>query len=639
MTKPFASLDSSLDLSGADPLQINHRILVIDDNPTIHEDFRKILSPADFGETDLNMIESAVFGLEQTARQMPEFQLAFAAQGEGGVRLLEMGQQQSRPFALALVDVRMPPGMDGIETIKSLWKIQPDLQVAICTAYADYSWDDIVDHLGLSHRLVILKKPFDPIEVIQIANALTCKWSYEREVSLRQLGMQTKLWDNTKRIEEACSRLRQEHNDRLRLEESLRQMQKMDSLGGLAAGIAHDFNNVLTVIQSHLSMNLMKGDQPPGIAESMGEVLMAARRAADLTRQLLVFSSRDYQAPRALNLKDALDAEVSMLQRTLGNHVSIDLSHAADLPDVLADQGSLGQIVVNLAINARDAMKKGGQISISTRRLNIASLDQAHDLHPEARIGDFAVIGISDCGAGIPSDLLNQIFDPFFTTKEPGRGTGMGLAMVRGLARHQGGWVSVSSVVGVGTDFQVFLPLVGTEVPVNAALTHGKDFDGLMHDVSPCTLLVVDDDQAVLHVINYVLANQGHTVISARDAHEAWNQWRSHRHTINLVITDINLPGDASGFDLGRAILGDDPTLPVIFTSGYCPDILGQTSSLQLGINYLPKPFDVLDLLNAVGHALTSSISKTGAKSARNSPGHMELGQFPQSAVALTAGF
>lgn len=610
MNSTYRISDPASDLVAQDPLHVNHRILIVDDNTTIHEDFRKILSPTDFGEADLNMIESAVFGDTQTSRAMPEFELAFAAQGDGAVKLAEMGLQQGRPFALALVDVRMPPGMDGISTIKSLWKIQPDLQVAICTAYADYTWDDIVDHLGISHRLVILKKPFDPIEVIQIANALTCKWAYERESALRQLGMQTRLWDNAKRMEDTYARLRQEHEDRMRLEEDMRKMQKMDALGGLAAGIAHDFNNVLTVIQGHLSMNLMNGDQPPGIAESMGEVLLAARRAADLTKQLLNFTSRDYKAPRPTSLAEELQSEVELLKRTLGNHITLDIKIDEDLPEVMADAGSLGQIVVNLAVNARDAMPKGGQLSITTRRVTVTDLQDARELHPDARPGEFVVVTISDSGCGIPSEVIGQIFDPFYTTKEPGKGTGMGLAMVRGLTRHMGGWVAVSSVVGVGTDFHLYLPVVGESSMLETPLAATKDFDGLLHDVSPCTLLIVDDDTSVCHVMNYVLENQGHTVYQAKDAHEAWQLWRAHRHTINLVITDINLPGDASGFDLGRAILGDDATLPIIFTSGYCPDILGQTTNLQLGINYLPKPFDVLDLLNAVGHALTKGLPK-----------------------------
>lgn len=616
MNPYLPAADPAADLVARDPLRNNHRILIVDDNTTIHEDFRKILSPTDYGEADLNMIESAVFGEQQAAKSMPEFELAFAAQGDGAVRLVEMGLQQSRPFALALVDVRMPPGMDGVATIKNLWRIQPDLQVAICTAYADYSWDDIVDHLGISHRLVILKKPFDPIEVIQIANALTSKWAFERESSLRQLGMQTKLWDNAKRMEDTYARLRQEHDDRLRLEEDLRRMQKMDSLGGLAAGIAHDFNNVLTVIQGHLSMNLMTGDQPPNLAESMGEVLLAARRAADLTKQLLNFTSREYKSPRPISLQREVEVEVEMLKRTLGNQVVVETTFAADMPEVMADPGSLGQIVVNLAVNARDAMPKGGLLSLTTRQVSIGTAEEAANLHPEARPGQFAVLSISDSGCGMPADVIKQVFDPFFTTKESGKGTGMGLAMVRGLARHMGGWVTVSSVLEVGTDFQIFLPLVGqtADMPINSG--SNKDFDGLTHEVAPCTILVVDDDSSVRHVMNYVLENQGHTVYQAKDAHEAWSHWRSHRHSINLMITDINLPGDATGFDLGRAILADDAGLPIIFTSGYCPDILGQTTSLQLGINYLPKPFDVLDLLNAVGQALTKGIP-SGLKAPR----------------------
>jgi two-component system NtrC family sensor kinase len=610
MNMPRPPSDPSDDLVSQDSLHVNHRILIVDDNTTIHEDFRKILSPTDYGESDLNMIESAVFGDAQTSRSMPEFELAFAAQGDGAVKLVEMGLQQGRPFALALVDVRMPPGMDGIATIKNLWRIQPDLQVAVCTAYADYSWDDIVDHLGISHRLMILKKPFDPIEVIQIANGLTSKWGFERESALRQLGLQTKLWDSTKRNDDIYSRLRQEHDDRVRLEDDMRKMQKMDALGGLAAGIAHDFNNVLTVIQGHLSMNLMNGDQPPGISESMGEVLLAARRAADLTKQLLNFTSRDYKAPRPVDLAKEIEAEVELLKRTLGNQVELEVTHAENLPEVMADPGSLGQIVVNLAVNARDAMPKGGRLTIITRQVHLATEQEACEVHAEAQTGHFAVLTVSDNGSGMPAEIVKQIFDPFYTTKEPGKGTGMGLAMVRGLARHMGGWVTVNSVVGVGTDFSIYLPLAGGAEQLGAPSIFNMDFDGLMHDVSPCTLLIVDDDSSVRHVMNYVLESQGHTVLAAKDAHEAWQMWRAHRHTINLVISDINLPGDASGFDLGRAILGDDATLPIIFTSGYCPDILGQTTSLKLGINYLPKPFDVLDLLNAVGQALTTGISR-----------------------------
>jgi two-component system NtrC family sensor kinase len=617
---PDPALDPAMDLIARDPLHANHRILIVDDNTTIHEDFRKILSPTDFGESDLNMVESAVFGEAQTSHSMPAFELAFAAQGDGAVRLVEMGLQQGRPFALALVDVRMPPGMDGIATIKNLWRLQPDLQVAICTAYADYSWDDIVDHLGISHRLLILKKPFDPIEVIQIANGLTAKWGFEREAALRQLGLQTKLWDSTKRHDDIYARLRQEHSDRLRLEEDMRKMQKMDALGGLAAGIAHDFNNVLTVIQGHLSMNLMTGDQPPGISESMGEVLLAARRAADLTKQLLNFTSRDYKPARPIILAQELEGEVELLKRTLGNQVELEVNHAVDLPEVMADPGSLGQIVVNLAVNARDAMPKGGKVTISSDRVYFATLEAAREGHPDAREGHYAQLTISDNGSGMPADVLKQIFDPFYTTKEPGKGTGMGLAMVRGLTRHMGGWVTVNSVVGVGTDFHLYLPLAIEGIVPEVPPRSGADFDGLLHNVPPCTLLIVDDDSSVRHVMDYVLANQGHTILAAKDAHEAWSMWRAHKSSINLVITDINLPGDASGFDLGRAMLGDDASLPIIFTSGYCPDILGQTTSLELGINYLPKPFDVLDLLNAVGQALTSNLGHSPAARKMTSP-------------------
>lgn len=597
-----------------DPLRVNQRILVVDDNSAIHEDFRKILSPTDCGEADLDMAEAAVFGHEPKAEPIFDFQLAFAAQGEGAVKLAEMALQQGRPFALALVDVRMPPGMDGVETIKALWKLQPDMQVAICTAYADYSWDDIAHHLGVSHRLMILKKPFDPIEVIQIANALTSKWAYEREAALRQLGLQTRLWEHTRRIEDACSRLNKEHQERLKLMDDMRRMQKMDALGALAAGIAHDFNNVLTVIQGHLSMNLMSTEQPQGVADSMEEVLMAARHAADLTDRLLKFSRREFGKPVPLQLQQTLEDETTLIKRSLGAQTTLELNHAPDLPDVVADPGSLGQVIVNLALNAKDAMPHGGRLVISSRFQRFPTQEDAQTVHPDARAGEFAVISVNDTGCGMPPEVLDRIFDPFFTTKGAGRGAGMGLFVVRGLVRHMGGWVTVSSVPGVGTDFRIYLPVIGSELPVEETGPDRKDFDGLSQGVSPCNILVVDDDSSVCHVVSSVLRGQGHTVYLARDADEAWKCWTAHRQSIHLVIADVNLPGKSSGFDLGRAILADDASVPFIFTSGSCPDIVGQTGKLQLGINYLPKPFDVLDLLNAVGHALADSPSSRPSK-------------------------
>ncbi|HCN77238.1 MAG TPA: hypothetical protein DIT13_08610 [Verrucomicrobiales bacterium] len=600
---------SAVDFAEKDPLRVNQRILIVDDNSAIHEDFRKILSPADYGEADLDLAESAVFGHEIKGDTVFDFQLAFAAQGEGAVKLAEMALQQGRPFALALVDVRMPPGMDGVETIKALWKIQPDMQIAICTAYADYSWDDIARHLGVTHRLMILKKPFDPIEVIQIANALTTKWAYERESALRQLGLQTRLWEHTRRIEDACSRLNKEHQERLRLVEDMRRMQKMDSLGALAAGIAHDFNNVLTVIQSQLSMSLMSAEQPQGIAESMEEVLLAARHAADLTDRLLKFSRREFMPPVPLQLDQAIENETALLKRSLGPQITLEISHAPDLPDVVADPGSLGQIIINLALNARDAMPQGGRVAISSRFMRVENPEDAKSLHAEARAGEFAVISVSDTGTGMPPEVLDRIFDPFFTTKGAGRGSGMGLFVVRGLVRHMGGWVTVSSVPGVGTDFQIYLPVIGSELPADDSEKPGRDFDGLSMGVPPCTILIVDDDSSVRHVVSSVLRAQGHSVLTAKDADEAWKCWASHRQGIHLVIADINLPGKSNGFDLGRAVLAEDSSVPFIFTSGSCPDIVGQTGKLQLGINYLPKPFDVLDLLNAVGHALADTPS------------------------------
>jgi two-component system NtrC family sensor kinase len=366
----------------------NHRILVVDDNPTIHEDFRKVLSPTDAYEAALASAEALLFGKERVRSSgLPPFELTFASQGEEAARLVQQALRDDRPFALAFVDMRMPPGWDGIQTIEALWKVQPELQVVICTAYAEYSWEDIAARLGVSHRLVILKKPFDPIELMQLAHAMTAKWAFERDMVLREFELMGHVQERTRRIDEVHQSLASEQAQRQRLEAGIVEIQKMEAVGGLAAGMAHDFNNILTVIQGHLSVALLEAGLQPNVAQSLEEVMGAAKRAAELTRQLLAFSKRELLQPRPLRIEEAVDAEIRMLRRTLGEAISIEVAHQPNLPMAMADPGCLGQIVVNLAINARDAMPRGGRLSVMTRLVRVPDAAAAAEAAPAGEGG------------------------------------------------------------------------------------------------------------------------------------------------------------------------------------------------------------------------------------------------------------
>ena len=576
----------------------NHRLLVVDDNTSIHEDFRRILSPSDAGHSRLERDEAIIFGDSAAKSPKADYQLAFATQGEQAVSLVESAMDQGMPFAAAMVDVRMPPGIDGIQTIKKLWAKQRDLEIVICTAYSEYSWEEIIEELGPTHRAVILKKPFDPIEVLQLAQALTTKWGAGRDAAFRQLDLQGRLLQGSERLVETCERLRVEQELRQRLEKSVQEIQRTDSLARLAMGIAHDFNNLLTVIQGHLSLAM---DDPNGLNTTDGKlerVLKAARRATDLSRQLVSLSRETDGRVRPVDVAAHIAREMRVLERSLGESYRIDVSLDPSLPTILAEPLALTHLVANLMLNARDCMPNGGPISVSARLVQIPSTDEAAEIHSEARPGSFVRLTVIDAGRGYSKEEVASLFEP---DSDKGR-TRVGLSVVRSLAREWGGWVTVRSVPDVGSEFSVFLPK--THAPNKAPVSAPPPGDEL---VEPSVILVVDDDSAVRELVTFLLKRQGHAVLSAGSADEAWQLWTKDRLRIQLVISDIQLPGTVSGFDLAASIHEEDGTVPFIFMSGCCPDLLTSPQQLTIGVDFVPKPFDVIDLLNAVGARLADS--------------------------------
>jgi PAS domain S-box-containing protein len=368
-----------------------------------------------------------------------------------------------------------------------------------------------------------------------------------------------------------------------RLEEQFRQSQKMEAIGQLAGGIAHDFNNILTVIHGHSSL-LGMSDLDDTAARSTQQITQAAERAAGLTRQLLAFSRRQLIQPRKLDINKTVGNMTDMLGRLLGEDVALQLNYCKSPAIIEADSGMMEQVLLNLAVNARDAMPRGGQLAI---RIVIVGVDEAHvQRQPEARTGSFVCISKSDTGCGIPPENLPRIFEPFFTTKEIGKGTGLGLATVYGIIKQHQGWIEVDSAVGKGTTFRIYLPFVGevqadSEKPTAQISVRGGTE----------TILLVEDERPVRELVARVLQKYGYKIWQAASGHDALGVWQEYKDDISLLLTDLVMPGNMNGHELAEKLWAEQPGLKVIFTSGYSADIVGKNFKLDPELNFLQKPY------------------------------------------------
>jgi two-component system cell cycle sensor histidine kinase/response regulator CckA len=723
----------------------NHRILVVDDNPAIHDDFRKILCHSQNASPALDEAEAALFGQLTFAAHPVSFEIDSAFQGSEGLGKVERALQDGKPYALAFVDVRMPPGWDGVETISRLWKSYPALQVVICTAYSDYSWDEIMRQLGPSDNMIILKKPFDNIEVLQLAHTLTQKWLLSEQKKSQMQALDGIVLARTRDLQEANVKLRheiqvrthaeealrlseerfekafkaspmpmaiqrlederyvdvndaylkmieadrlevighlpaelsshfegevcvkirkelqesksvrnlecsltvksgparqvlvfvelfnlgaephmlvitQDVSERVKLEDQLRQAQKMEAVGQLAAGVAHDFNNILTVIQGHVSLRLATANLDREIAESLKEVATAAERATRLTRQLLAFSRKQVMQRKLLNLNELIGNLSQMLRRMIGEHIDLRCVLDAALPSVYADASNLEQVIMNLAVNARDAMLEAGTLTLSTA---VVEVDEERVRHNrEARRGRFVCLSVADTGCGMDNATLRRIFEPFFTTKSVGKGTGMGLAMVYGILKQHGGWVEVHSQVGHGTTFDVFLPVNGTAThdasvgppskttlaerdgsppeSISALGTHSPKLEASQHR----TILVVEDEPALRFLVETILRKNGFRILVAENGVEALKVWEEQEGKVDLLLTDMIMPEGMSGRKLAERLRQENRHLKVIYSSGYSGELIDKEGLKLDGHNFLSKPYHPKKLLEVVRASL-----------------------------------
>jgi PAS domain S-box-containing protein len=714
------------------PIDTGHnRILIIDDNTEIHTDFRKVLAPAAPATGALDNVMATFFGPKATPASANDFEIDSAYQGKEGLELVQRAIAEGRPYAMAFVDVRMPPGWDGVETITRIWEVDPTIQIVICTAYSDYSWQEIVTQLGKSDRLIILKKPFDGIEVLQLAHSLTEKWlvtiqarhrledlyrlvdertrelqvsntQLKSEMAIRELAQEAlktseerlarafnasplpvailrlhdhgciqfnraflsatgctseelverPLWETGVVLdlrshfatveklkrgqsirEQSCQlalkngeqhpallwvepfelatgphlvAVVQDISEQTKLESHLRQSQKMEAIGHLAAGVAHDLNNLLTVVEGHTSLQLAKAKLDNDVAWSLRQVQGAGERAAALTRQLLAFSRKQVMQKKVVSLSNVVDNVTLMLKRLIPETIALSFDHAPDLPSVYADVCNLEQIVVNLVVNARDAMPGGGSITIRTEPVEISAAEAAR--HADVQPGSFVRLSVTDTGEGISPEIVGKIFEPFFTTKEVGKGTGMGLATVLGIIQQHEGWIDVDTQVGRGTTFRIYLPTTN-----RADIADIAPASPVQHTVTNDMILLVEDDHDVRMLARCVLEDAGYRVLEAENGPTAIATWRAFEGRIDLLLTDMVMPGGLSGTGVAEHFRADRPDGKVLFSSGYNVELFGGDLSVRDDFEYLAKPYLAQQLLDAVARVLSSAKTRERA--------------------------
>jgi PAS domain S-box-containing protein len=395
----------------------------------------------------------------------------------------------------------------------------------------------------------------------------------------------------------------QDITERKQIEEQFRQVQKFDAVGRLAGGIAHDFNNVLTVIIG-LTSDLIEtptGAIPHHVRKDLEEIRLAGERAASLTQQLLAFSRKQIVRPMVLNLNTVVARIEMMLRRLIGEDIELRSMLADDLGRVRADAGQIEQVLVNLAVNARDAMPAGGKLTIETG--NVA-LDREYARgHVSVAPGRYAMIAVSDTGVGIPPEVQARLFEPFFTTKELGRGTGLGLATVYGIVKQSGGNIWVYSEPDKGATFKIYLPLV--DEPVAAAEPPRRAAEAQKGSE---TVLIVEDEEAVRALAGRTLLRDGYTVLEARSSEEALRLAAGHAGPIHLLLTDVVMPG-MSGQLLARRLAGPHPDMKVIYMSGYTDNAIVHHGVLEAGLTLLQKPFTPKAVARLVREVLDTSLT------------------------------
>ena len=485
---------------------------------------------------------------------------------------------------------------EQLEKLAAFAKLNPNAAMELSAegtlTYFNEAATQLAASVGRTHARGLLPPNIDSI-------VRTCLTSQNRLALETQLENRHLAWSfHPVADSQAVHCYLEDITERLSLEAQLRQSQKMESVGQLAAGVAHDFNNMLTIIQGHSGMLLAKAAQKAELLDSAQAIYFAAERAANLTRQLLMFSRKNVMQPKPLDLRDVVSHMGKMLQRLLGETIALEFRPPPELALVHADVGMVEQVIMNLAVNARDAMPKGGTLTISTSPVEV---NEAYvQTHPEAHSGQFVCLRVTDTGCGMDAYTMARVFEPFFTTKEVGKGTGLGLATVYGIMKQHEGWIDVASEAGRGATFSVFFPATTHLVEAKTVDTASDTKIRGGHE----TILIVEDEPVLRDMAHIILQECGYQILEASSGREALGVWESHGSSIDLVLTDMVMPEGVSGMDLAQRLLSSNPRLRIVFASGYSMEDMDTAFVRNGSAVFLQKPYTHVTLAKAVRDCL-----------------------------------
>lgn len=504
--------------------------------------------------------------------------------------MLALEAMLSEPPDLLLLDITMPE-MSGYALCQEMKKNETlrDIPILFISAL-----DETADKIKAFNAggIDYITKPFQAEEVYARVKTHLELRRLQKELQNQNQRLESMVQDRTAELVHANEQLKKEIAERIKLESQLIQSQKMGAIGRLAGGVAHDFNNLLMVIEGCSTFAMQRLDAEDPLYQELTNIKDAGRRAAALTRQLLTFSRRQITQPQCLFINDLVQGMCKMLCRLIGEDVELLTVLAPSLRLIKADPGQIEQIIMNLAVNSRDAMPKGGKITIETANVY---LDESGSFkYAEARPGTHVMIAFSDTGCGIDPAIQTKIFEPFFTTKALGKGTGLGLSTVYGIVSQNEGLITVASELERGTTFRIFFPAIDTS---SASLHAEQPSDEAYRGTE--TILVVEDDRITRGIMTRILKEKNYTVLEASTGTEALHLYTMYEHPIHLILTDVIMPG-LSGRELFEQIRSFNSRARVLFISGYTDEMIATHGVLDQGIALLQKPVSPSDILRKV---------------------------------------
>ncbi len=501
------------------------RVLTIDDLPSVHAAYRQVLEARE--ATELPELEAILKGMETgtSGSVATAFRVDSALSGEDALALTQNALEAGRPYSVVFSDVRMPGGWDGVATVRRLWDTDPNLQVVLCTAYTDYTWEELASALGRRSDFVVLKKPFDPIELRQLAEAMAERRSLREAEAFRVAELEREVERRTASLIQSNEQLRTEIRERERLQDDLFRVQRLEALGRLTAAMAHEINNPLFVVSGSL-FNLSQILEERGTEDEKADVdlaLAACERIKDIVARVQAFGRKDESPMESVSVKAFVDFAVEMVGTRLRHRTALHV----DVPPTLTVVGrsrQLEQIVLNLLVNAEQALCRS---------------QEENEIRVTARVdGPSVLLAVTDNGTGIEAEHLEYVFEPFFTTKPTGMGTGLGLAICHSMVAAMGGDMTVDSEPGEGTTVSVFLRLSGEPPAVHETEEEEVDVSG------GARILLVDDDQLVRRVMRRYL--RAYDVDEAGGVDEALEQCRAVRY--DVIFCDVMMP-ERSGLE------------------------------------------------------------------------------------------